>query len=265
MSCAHAAVTGLQVTLRGKKYDIPQDVQTLAELQTAVSAASGATQADIVQQSVLFQGQRLEANCVLKDAGVTDGAALSMVPAASGGTKKKKKSTTVAATASSSSSSSPDSNNMNMDAMMKDYLAKSGIDPAQIDQMLGSMGGNGEGSMQDAMKAMSNMMQSPIFKEYMSDPQKLEESRQMILNNPMLKSMMAGMPGMEELLNDKDAWQQAMMAAASLYQNMDQDELLKGIMGGLAGDAPPSGMFDGMLDPSSSTAAAALEELDEED
>jgi hypothetical protein len=34
----------------------------------------------------------------------------------------------------------------------------------------------------------------------MNDPAKLEESRQMILNNPMHKSMMAGMPGMDQLL-----------------------------------------------------------------
>ena len=55
-------------------------------------------------------------------------------------------------------------------------------------------------------------MNSPIFKEYMSDPDRLEESRQMILNNPMLKSMMAGMPGMEDLLNSPEAWREAMQA-----------------------------------------------------
>jgi hypothetical protein len=267
-----AAVTGLQVTLRGKKYEIPQDVQTVRELQTAVGVASGLSQTDMEQQSVLYEGKRLEPSSILKDVGVIDGASLSMVPASAATSGKKKRSTTstVASTSTTTSteSSSSSTTNNNMDAMMKDYLAKSGIDPAQVDEMLASMGGGGgdnAGSMQEAMSAMSSMMQSPIFKEYMSDPEKLEQSRQMILSNPMLKSMMAGMPGMEELLKDKEAWRQAMMAAASLYQNMDQDELMKGIMGGLSGAPPPTGMFDGMLDPSSSTAAAALEELDEDD
>ena len=51
--------------------------------------------------------------------------------------------------------------------------------------------------MKESMELMSNMMKSPIFQEYIADP---EKSRQMILTNPMLKSMMAGMPGMEELI-----------------------------------------------------------------
>ncbi|GKY95880.1 hypothetical protein MPSEU_000548600 [Mayamaea pseudoterrestris] len=269
---SHAAVTGLQVTLRGKKYEIPQDVQTVRDLQSAMTAATGLT--DIEQQSVLFEGKRLEPSSILKNAGVTDGASLSMIPAttsSSSGKKKKKSSSssttsTVAAASTSTNDASASASN-NMDAMMKDYLAKSGIDSSQVDEMLKSMGGGagGEASMQEAMSAMSSMMQSPIFKEFMSDPEKLEQSRQMILTNPMLKNMMAGMPGMEDLLNDKDAWRQAMMAAANLYQNMDQDELLKGIMGGLNGAPPPSNIFDGMLDSSSSTAAAALEELDEDD
>lgn len=255
-------MTDLQVTLRGKQYVLPQDVKTVPELQVAVSAASGLVQSDIEAQSILYQGKRLEPNAVLGDVGVTNGASLSMVPASSTTDKKKKKKQT-AAVSSSSSDTSSDSNSM--DAMMKDYLAKSGIDPAQVDEMMKNMGGpGGQQSMQEAMQAMSNMMQSPIFKEFMTDPEKLEQSRQMILSNPMLKGMMAGMPGMEELLNDKDAWREAMMAAASLYQNMDQDELMKGIMSGLTGGAPPAGLFDGTLDPSSST-AAALEELEEDD
>ena len=108
---------------------------------------------------------------------------------------------------------------------------------------------------------MSGMMNSPIFKEYMNDPEKLEESRQMILNNPMLKGMMAGMPGMEDLLNNPDAWREAMQAAASMYQNMDQDELMQAMMGGGAAGAGgmPSGLFDGAGEPE----LAALDELSE--
>jgi hypothetical protein len=255
------------VTLRGKKYNIPQDVQTVKELQQAVTQVSQAT--DIEKQSVLFEGKRLEPNAVLKDAGVTDGASLSMVPATSG--KKKKKSSSSSGTTASVTTSTEEATN-NIDKMMKDYLAKSGIDTSQLDELMKSMGGgDGEGgvpSMEESMEAMSNLMSSPLFKEFMSDPEKLEQSRQMILNTPMLKNMMAGMPGMADLLNDKNAWKEAMMAAATMFQHMDQDDLMKGIMSGLGGAAPPAaGLFDGMLDPSaaSSTAAAALDELEEDD
>ena len=90
------------------------------------------------------------------------------------------------------------------------------------------------------MDMMSNMMNSPLFQEYMSDPEKLEQSRQMILNNPMMKSMMSGMPGMEDLLASPDAWREAMTAAATLYQQMDP-EVLKNAMR----ENMPPGMFGG--------------------
>ena len=70
---------------------------------------------------------------------------------------------------------------------------------AQLNEFMKSMGaGDGDGAppnMEEAMSQMGSMMNSPIFQEFMSDPEKLEQSRQMILSNPLLKSMMAGMPG----------------------------------------------------------------------
>lgn len=266
------------MTLRGKKYTIPEDVHTVPELRAALSLASGVVRTDLDKQSVLFQGTRLEPDAVLKDAGVTDGAALSMVPAsgaaAGGGSGKRKKkaasspsgSATSSAAAAISASGEASPSGGGMDAMLKEYMKNAGVDPAQLDDMMKSMGGGAGGSLQEAMTAMSGLMQSPMFKEYMSDPEKLEQSRQMILNNPMLKGMMAGMPGMEELLNDKDAWKEAMMAAASIYETMDKNDLMKGIMSGLSGQPPPTGLFDGAaLDAASSKAAAALEELEEDD
>ena len=101
-------------------------------------------------------------------------------------------------------------------------------------------------------------MNSPIFQEYMNDPERLEQSRQMILQNPMLKSMMAGMPGMEEILNSPEAWKEAMQAAASMYQNMDQNELMQAMMGG----ASPGGM-DGLFGADSAAGTSALDELSE--
>ena len=114
-------------------------------------------------------------------------------------------------------------------------------------------------------------MNSPIFKEYMSDPDRLEESRQMILNNPMLKSMMAGMPGMEDLLNSPEAWREAMQAAAAMYENMDQNDLMQAMMGGaggmpgggMPGSGMPGGGMPGLFDDTKINEMAALDELSE--
>lgn len=100
-----------------------------------------------------------------------------------------------------------------------------------------------------------------MVQQMLSDPEKLEQMRKMIQTNPMLKSMMGNMPGFDELLNDPDAFREAMQASADLYKNMDPDTLMNSMMGGAA--AAPGGLFDGTLDNSAS--AAALDELDEDD
>jgi hypothetical protein len=74
--------------------------------------------------------------------------------------------------------------------------------------------------------------------------------------------MMAGMPGMEELLNDKDAWREAMQAAANMYKSMDPNQMMQAMMGNMDG-LGNNGLFDGTLD--NNAAAAALDELSEGD
>merc|ERR1712232_890115 len=112
-------------------------------------------------------------------------------------------------------------------------MKENGIDTDKLNEFMGgAAGGDGKmPNMQDSMKMMSDMMNSPIFKEYMKDPERLEQSRQMILNNPMLQGMLKGMPGMEEVINDKDAWRESMMAAAELYKNMNTNQLMQAMMG----------------------------------
>ena len=245
----------------------------MQELQEKVQALSGVSAKQ--QGRVIFGGKRLNADTVLAEAGVpSDGSAhLNMVPSTTSNKKKKSAATatttsdgstttsvTTTTTTASSSSSSSNSN------PIADLLKQSGIDTNELDEMMKSMGGGG-GSMQEGMKAMTEAMNSPLFQEMMSDPERLEQSRQMILNNPMLKSMMAGMPGMEDLLNDPVAWRQAMQAAAELYKSMDSDTLMQAMMGGAeaaAGMPGGGGLFDGAL-MDDSTAAAALDELDEDD
>lgn len=223
---------------------------TVRELQERVKDASGVDEQN--QGRVLFGGKRLDPLDVLAEVGVEDGAQLNIVPASS--SKKKASSTPAAVTTETSKDETAEA--------MKKYLQQSGVDPDKLDEMMKSMGAEGGvPSMEESMQAMSEMMNSPIFQEYLNDPEKLEQSRQMILNNPMLKSMMEGMPGMKDLLNDSAAWREAMQAAANLYKSMDSKQLSQ-MMNGMASQGQ-SGLFDGMFD--NSAAAKALDELDEED
>ena len=71
---------------------------------------------------------------------------------------------------------------------------------------------------------------------------------------------------------------EAMQAAAEIYKSMDSDQLMKTMMSGMGGGMPPgmdfggmgggfgagANLFDGTLDDSS-TATAALDELDEDE
>ena len=271
------------MTLRGQPYEI-EDVTTVGELRAQLAEQAGESSSSSQPQRLkllLSGGQRLpdDPKAVLADVGVpTTGAQLSAVPSSSSGKKKKSSSTNInsnnkpiasASTAGPAAASNP----------MKDYLKQAGIDTAQLDEMMKGLGGAGgeeeqTPSLQDSMAAMKDVMNSPMFQEMMNDPERLEQSRQMILNNPMLKSMMGGMPGMEELLNDKDAWREAMQAAAEIYKSMDSDQLMKTMMAGMgASGMPPMGgmgggaganLFDGTLD-NSMAATAALDELDEDE
>ncbi len=137
-----------------------------------------------------------------------------------------------------------------MDAMMENMMKQAGVDPSQMEEMMKEMGGKMP-SMEESLEAMQEMMNSPMFEEYMNDPEKLEQSRQMILNNPMMKGMMASMPGFDEILNDPEKWRETMVAASNMYKNMGSD--LSKLMDGSLGDM---GAFGGMANP-------ALDELSE--
>jgi hypothetical protein len=260
---ASKPLNNLQVTLRGKKYDI-SDVSTVKDLQSRIKAESGLSSEQ--QGRLLFGGKKLQPNDVLSDVGVEDGGQLNMVPST---TKSKPKKSAAATTTASSGGGSGGGAAASANPM-QDFMKQAGMDGDQLDEIMKSMGGNGEKmpTMEESMEMMAEMMNSPIFQEFMNDPDKLEESRQMILGNPMLKSMMAGMPGMEDILNDPEAWRETMQAAANLYQSMDNNALMEAMMsggmgGGMGGGNPGAGLFDGALD--NSAAAAALDELDEDD
>ena len=272
---AGSPLSSVQVTLRGKKYDL-SDVTTVQELQERLGDASGVDPSK--QGRVLFDGQRLSPSDSLTDKGVKEGAQLNIVP------KKKSSSSStrsspVKAAASTAAAATPSSSTSGSDNPMKQMMKMAGIDSSQLDDLMKSMGGDGgePPSMEESMQMMSTMMNSPIFQEYMNDPEKLEESRQMVLNNPMLKSMMSGMPGMDQLLGDKDAWAATMQAAAGMFSNMDSNDLMEALMGGAeaagmggmggmgmgGGGGMPPGLFDGMDMNMNAAASSALDELSE--
>ncbi len=258
MVYASSPVSNVHVTFRGATYDI-SNVATVKDVQQKMQQASGATTP--TDPTILFQGKRLEPTDILRNVGVDDGAQLQV---------EEEKGE--AASSSTTAANNPTDPNFDMDAFLKSV----GIEKDQMEDFLKSMGGNPAAaadagkmpSMKESMEMMGTMMNSPIFQEYINDPEKLEESRQMILNNPYLKQMMMSMPGMQQLLESKDAWREAMQAAASLYKNMDSS-LLQSMMetpGFNRNNPSAGGLFDGTFDPKSTNlATASLDELDEGD
>ena len=225
----------------------------------------------------------------------SSGASGGTTPTSSSGTgstgaKKKKVKSASSSTSSSSTASSANTMDLQDESnKMKDLMAKAGIDTSKLDDLVKSMGGpnnpmgaaaaaagnDGEvPNMQESMEMMASMMNSPLFQEFMNDPERLEQSRQMILQNPMLSGMMGSMPGMQELLHNKEAFREAMQAAASIYKNMDSNDLLQAMMGNLPSGMETmgnSGLFDGTATTGNTNSKAgtadtsALDELGEED
>jgi hypothetical protein len=226
----------VQVTLRGKKYSVPS-VTTVKDLQSTLESQSGISTKN--QGRVLFGGKKLKPADVLEDVGVEDGSMINMVPG------KSSKDAVV-----NSDGGLGGLGGAGGDDWMKDMLKNAGLDPNQLDDLMNSMPGGGEGgmpSMEESMSMMQDMMNSPLFKEYMEDPEKLEQSRQMILSNPMMKGMMASMPGFDEILNDPVKWRETMIAAANMYKSMGSD--LSKLMDGSAdfsgmGMGGPAGLDD---------------------
>mmetsp|Transcript_31751 Transcript_31751/g.36447 ORF Transcript_31751/g.36447 Transcript_31751/m.36447 type:complete len:339 (+) Transcript_31751:120-1136(+) len=271
-------ISNVQVTLKGKKYQI-DDVTTVAELQERLEEQSGISPSK--QGKILHQGKRLSVTSTggghLSEAGVSAGDQLNCVPAkkksstSSSSTKKKSSSasslTSAAATAAAPAASggAPGSDTNSLAEMMKGFGlggegggeggagGPGGLD-AMIQKMMSGAGGAGgaDGGMPDMKESMAMLKEltnSPLFSEYMNDPTKLEESRQMILQNPMMKTMMSSMPGMSELLDNKEVWAQTMIAAGQMMKNMDSEDMIKMMeaqAAGMAGGGMPGGMSGAM-------------------
>lgn len=255
-------VSNVQVTLKGKKYQI-DDVTTISELQERLEEQSGI--APSKQGKILHNGKRLNGdNASLSEAGVSEGDQLNCVPSKKSASKKKSSSTTSSkpkAEPAAAAAASPDGGMEDLQEMVSKMMS-------------GGMGGAGAGGMPDmaeSMKMMKELTNSPLFSEYMNSPEKLEESRQAILANPMMKAMMSSMPGMSEMLEDKEGFAQMMQAAAGIMQSMDPEDMVKmmeaqgmGGPGGMPGMPPGMGGMDGLFGSApSASVSSALDELSE--
>jgi hypothetical protein len=70
---------------------------------------------------------------------------------------------------------------------------------------------------------MEQFLDSPMMQEFLNDPEKMEQSRQALLNNPMAMQMMQQMPGFEEIINDKDKFQERMLASKEQFDAMRKE------------------------------------------
>jgi len=290
-------ISNVQVTLKGKKYQIDEPVTTVAELQERLEEQSGISPSK--QGKILHQGKRLSSSSTgsLSEAGVSEGDQLNCVPSKKSTSSTKKKSTSTASSAAVASTTvappaaaaagGAGAGGDSLADMMKGLGLGGGAPGGApggggLDDMIQKMmmgGGGSPGEMPDMKESMTMLKQltdSPMFSEYMSDPAKLEEARQMILTNPMMKGMMASMPGMSELLDDKEAWVQAMTAAASIMKSMDSDDMIKMMEAQAGGSMPPgmggmggmggmdtAGLFDGGMGAAAASSSTALDELSE--
>lgn len=82
-------------------------------------------------------------------------------------------------------------------------------------------GGAGAGGMEQLIaqlpQMMNGLMKTPMLQDYLSNPDKQEQSRDAILNNPLLKGFLESDPEFARVVNDPEKWRASMEAAKSLF------------------------------------------------
>ena len=205
----------LSVTLRGKKYDVA-GAESVADVQRSIEEQAGLSAA---QQAVLFDGKMLSADAKLADVGLSDGDVVNVVP------MKPKKAAEASADAAggalgpAASAVSKDPSDLFGGGVGGDAGA-GGAGGADLSSALSSalgmpdmskLGDMDMGAMGEQYeKMMEQMMDSPMIDELLNDPEKIEQSRQLILQNPMMVNMFKSVPGLEDVVNDKEKWAQQM-------------------------------------------------------
>jgi hypothetical protein len=258
----------IQVTLRGKKYYVP-NVSTVSQLQATVENLTGLVSE---KQSLLFNGKKLksddEHNDDLEEYGIEDGSVINVVPLSSKVGKKKSPSVqSASSTAAEVSSNGQVSSNGSAEFNVDNLMSQVGVDTSKLQDLMKGFGGMDNGKLPDfkeSMNMMKDLMNNPILQEMLTDPERLEQSRQMILSNPMMKSMFLGMPGFEELLNDKEKWRDSMIAAVSMYKDLSP-EVMENMMSGMQNGLEGSLTELGDTSQADEDTNAALDELSEDD
>lgn len=91
-----------------------------------------------------------------------------------------------------------------------------------LGDMMGGMGGM-PGMPTDPAEyeaAMEQLLDSPMMNEFLGSPEKIEQSRQALLNNPMAMNMMKSMPGFDDIINDKDKFAERMLESRKQFEDM---------------------------------------------
>lgn len=95
---------------------------------------------------------------------------------------------------------------------------------AEVSQML-----NSEEGMNMASKMMEEMQ------SVMTDPDKLQQALQQIVDNPALKGFANAVPGLAEALADPDALRNHVEKAAEIFQKMQDPEQMQELLQGMGG------------------------------
>ncbi|CAM9943082.1 unnamed protein product [Ectocarpus sp. 4 AP-2014] len=195
-----AGPVSVKVTLRGKKYDV-QGATCVEDVQKSVEEQAGLAKE---QQSVLFKGSLLKPELELEEAGVSDGDTVNIVPS-------KKPKTSVAAVEAGVGGGA------------------SGSDPfggalGGLGGLGGAMGGGMPGGMPPGVtpemyqKMMKEMMNSDMMEEVLGNPEKMEQARQAILENPTLKQAMTQLPGFADMIDSPEKWRENMEMALEMFK-----------------------------------------------
>lgn len=118
---------------------------------------------------------------------------------------------------------------------------------------------------------MNGFLNTPLFKDYLNNTEKQEQSREAILNNPLMRSVLESDPEFARVVNDPDQWRASMEAARHLFnseqrggaggvsgsgEGEEDDESSAGMMGGATGSGGLGGAGPNALNVSAKSATA---------
>ncbi len=161
--------------MAGKRYEV--NATNVRELQKGIKDAAGLPED---QQSVLFKGRLLNPDDDLEGAGVIAGDVINVVPSKRQRTEKSEASASawgrINATRAHSAGEELEGNKGGSGGSFGD---------------LGGLGGMGDFNIlpEQYEQVMKEMLNSPMMDEFFSSEEKIEESRQAILENSALKEV----------------------------------------------------------------------------